>query len=612
MSWLFPGGTTIVGSPITIGTTTVLPPGANASVTNTGTAYAPVLNFGIPPVANVEGTISGAASTVVTHDLAGNIVVVSDAAGKIANSAVTVTQLGYLIGATSNVQAQLDAKQITVTGAASTVTVSNLAPNVVVVTNAAGKLSNNAVTVAELGYLAGATSNVQAQLDAKQIILTGAASTVTVSNLAPNVVVVTNAAGKLSNNAVTITELGYLAGATSNVQAQLNTKRYAYPSVVDVATIADLPTAVADVITLPDNASYRIIGDLDLAGARLVTGDNTSIVGQAPYYSTLRSTGISTAVPMITAAQGFQIDSLNLIAPTIFSATGNSTSLFGFWRSTFTASRQIGNIREAGLVTLNTCTSSPSGNISFQGNIEAVTIQSCTMKGLGTGTAMFYLDPTLRVTGRMRMFMNNFDPGAGGTGIVVANTANIIRAEGLWLDSNAFEDGTSTSLTGIDVTTSNYIVAFNNVNLASSLAAGQVYLTAPSSIPTANVALYYKMTGTYALGANSTKFASDGTGRATYVGSLNVRTQVVASLTFTTNKNLDICSFGIYDSMRGNVAPESVHSMTSGSTSQPQNVTIVYVATMAPGTYLEVWGRNQSTAGGAINLENVTMSVDGR
>ena len=611
MSWLFPGGTTIVGSPITIGATTVLPPGANASVTNTGTAYAPVLNFGIPPVANVEGTISGAASTITTSNLAANVVVVSNAGGKIANSAVTTTELGYLIGTTSNVQAQLDTKQITVTGAASTVTASNLAPNIVVVANAAGKLSNSTVTTTELGYLSGTTSGIQAQLDAKQIILTGAASTVTASNLAPNIVVVTNAAGKLSNNAVTTTELGYLAGATSNVQAQLNTKRYAYPSVVDVATISDFPAPVANVITLPDDASYRIIGNVDLLGARLVTGNNTSLAGQVPYYSSLRSTGIANAVPMITAAQGFQIDSLNLIAPTIFSLTGSPASLFSFWRSTFSASRQIGNIHSAGTISFNTCTSTPSGNVSFEGNIVAATIQSCTMRGLGgNGSSMFYLDPSLRLTGRMRFFMNNFNSGANGTCIAVSNVANIALAEGLWIDSNAFEDGASEALRGIDVATSNYVIAFNNVNLASSVAAGQMYLTAPASIPIADRALYYKMAGTYAAGANTTKFTENGSGRLTYVGGLGVRAKVVASITFTTDKNIDVCSFAIYDSARGNVAVESVQTMTAGSTTQPQNLGLVYVAVLAPGGYFEVWGRNQTTAG-AINIQNVTVTVSG-
>lgn len=555
MSWLFPGGTTIVGSPVTIGTTSALPPGSNASVTNTGTAYAPVLNFGIPTIANVEGTITGAASTVVT---------------------------------------------------------SNLAPNIVVVTQAGGKVANSTVTVTELGYLGGATSNVQAQLNTKQSTLTGAATTVTTANLAPNIVVVTNAAGKLSNNAVTTTELGYLGGVTSGIQAQLNTKRYMYPAVVDIAAVTDFPAAVANVITLPDNTSYRIVGNVDLLGARLVTGNNSSIVGQVPYYSSLRSTGIANASPMITAASGFQIDNLNLIAPTIFSCYGNAaTSLYSFWRSTFSASQQIGNINGASMVSLNTCTSTPSGNVSFQGNISGVMIQSCTMKGLGGNTAaMFYLDPTLVMTGRMRFFMNNFDPGNGGTGIVVSNTANIVQSEGLWVDSNAFEDGISEAVSGIDVTTSNKIIAFNNVNLVSSIAAGQTYLTAPNVIAIANTVSYFKMTGVYSTGQNTTKFTENGTGRLQYVGALSIRVKIAASVTFVTGKANDVCSFGIYDSTRGNIAAESIQTMTAGSTTQPQNVGLLYIASMTPNSYVEVWGRNQSTAG-TINIQNVIVTAVG-
>jgi hypothetical protein len=37
----------------------------------------------------------------------------------------------------------------------------------------------------------------------------------------------------------------------------------------------------------------------------------------------------------------------------------------------------------------------------------------------------------------------------------------------------------------------------------------------------------------------------------------------------------------------------------------------VYVALVAPGGYFEVWGRNQSTAAGAINIQNVTVTVVG-
>jgi hypothetical protein len=51
--------------------------------------------------------------------------------------------------------------------------------------------------------------------------------------------------------------------------------------------------------------------------------------------------------------------------------------------------------------------------------------------------------------------------------------------------------------------------------------------------------------------------------------------------------------------------------MTAGSTTQPQNVGVLYIATMVPNSYIEIWGRNQSTDNGAINLVNVNASVSG-
>ena len=612
MSWLFPSTTTIIGSPITIGTTTELPPGSNASVTNTGTAYAPILNFGIPVIANVEGTITGAISTVVISNLAPSIVVVTNAGGKLANSSVTTTELGHLGGTTSNVQAQLNAKQGNITGAAQTIAVSNLTASCVMVTDVNGQASNNSITVTQLQSLANISGDIQAQFSGKQATVTGAATTVTSANLAANVVVVTNAGGKLSNNAVTVTQLQSLANVTGDVQAQLAGKRNVYPALVDVQTVSNLPAPVANVITLIDNASYRIIGNVDLLGARLVMGNNTSLIGQAPYYSQLSSTGISNTVPMITAAQGFQIDSMVLTAPTIFSLNGNvASSQFSFWRTTFNANRQIGNVGNALLISMNTCTTTGSGNITFQNAIYATTIQSCVMKGLGANAAMFYLDPSLNLTGRMRMFMNNFNPGAGGTGIVVANSNSIVLPEGLWLDSNSFEDGVFQAISGIDPTTSEKVISFNNINLASSLSAGQTYLTTPSTVFTPNTGTYYKLSGTYALTSNSQRFASDGAGRLTFTGNIGVKAQVIASITFATSKNNDVCAFGIYDSSRGNIAIESVQAMTAGTSSQYQSVGVSYLASMVQGNYLEVWGRDMSTNNGNIILQNVNFQITG-
>lgn len=58
----------------------------------------------------------------------------------------------------------------------------------------------------------------------KQATITGAASTVTTSNLTANKAVISNASGKIAESSTTSTEIGYLSGVTSAIQTQLNSK----------------------------------------------------------------------------------------------------------------------------------------------------------------------------------------------------------------------------------------------------------------------------------------------------------------------------------------------------------------------------------------------------
>jgi hypothetical protein len=171
-----------------------------------------------------QATITGAASTVTTSDLGVSKALVSDAAGKITDAATTAVELGYLVGTTSSIQSQLGAKQATITGAASTVTTSDLTISKALVSDAAGKIANAATTAVELGYLVGTTSSIQTQLGAKQATITGAASTVTTSDLGVSKALVSDAAGKISNAATTAVELGYLSGLASSAQTQIDSK----------------------------------------------------------------------------------------------------------------------------------------------------------------------------------------------------------------------------------------------------------------------------------------------------------------------------------------------------------------------------------------------------
>lgn len=58
-----------------------------------------------------QNNITGAATSILSSDLTASRAVISDAAGKVAVSNVTTTELGYLSGVTSGVQAQIDSKQ---------------------------------------------------------------------------------------------------------------------------------------------------------------------------------------------------------------------------------------------------------------------------------------------------------------------------------------------------------------------------------------------------------------------------------------------------------------------------------------------------------------------
>ena len=61
--------------------------------------------------ATKQDTITGAASTITSSDLATSVALVSDGSGKVAASSVTTTELGYVSGVTSGIQSQIDGKE---------------------------------------------------------------------------------------------------------------------------------------------------------------------------------------------------------------------------------------------------------------------------------------------------------------------------------------------------------------------------------------------------------------------------------------------------------------------------------------------------------------------
>jgi len=86
------------------------------------------------------------------------------------------------------------------------------------------EISGVTISTTEINRLSGVTGNIQAQLDGKQSVITGGATTILTTNLTANRALLSDANGKVAVSVVTSTELSRLSGVTSNVQTQLNTR----------------------------------------------------------------------------------------------------------------------------------------------------------------------------------------------------------------------------------------------------------------------------------------------------------------------------------------------------------------------------------------------------
>ncbi len=284
---------TVTGSGTVTNVSVVSSNGLSGTVTNPTTTPSITLSTTVTGVLKGNGTsisaasagtdyqapITGGASSITTSNLTASRTLVSDASGKVSASSVTSTTLSYL-DATSSVQTQLNSKQATITGAATSITTTNLSTNKALESDSSGKVQASSITSTELSYLSGASSNVQTQINSKeptltkgnlsettssvltitggtgsvigsgtsiqvkqsstgqsgylsstdfttfnnkQNTITGAATSVTTSNLSASKVLVSDGSGKIAASSVTSTTLGYL-DATSSVQTQINSK----------------------------------------------------------------------------------------------------------------------------------------------------------------------------------------------------------------------------------------------------------------------------------------------------------------------------------------------------------------------------------------------------
>ena len=160
-------------------------------------------------------------------------------------------------------------------------------------------IGSGTVDNTEFGYLNGVTSAIQTQIDGKQATITGAATTIDTEDLTASRALVSDGSGKVAVSSVTSTELGYLSGVTSAVQTQVDTKTAklittnrqtaSYTLVLsDADKLVEMNVATANNLTVPLNSSVAFPTGTQILLAQYGAGQTTVVATSGV---TIRSNG---------------------------------------------------------------------------------------------------------------------------------------------------------------------------------------------------------------------------------------------------------------------------------------------------------------------------------
>jgi hypothetical protein len=256
-----------------------------------GTIYGTISSstFSTNTTVNVTWDSGSLSSEAITNVYIGalsktnNSIPTGISATKIADGTISDTEFQYLNGVSSAIQTQLDAKNATITGSASTIDTESLTASRAVISNGSQKIAVSDVTSTELGYLDGVTSAVQTQIDSKQATLTGGATTIASSNLTASRALQSNGSGKVEVSDVTTTELGYLDGVSSAIQTQLDAKQASDAQLTDIAglTPTDSNFIVGDGSNFVTETGATARTSLGLGSIATQAANNVSISGGA-------------------------------------------------------------------------------------------------------------------------------------------------------------------------------------------------------------------------------------------------------------------------------------------------------------------------------------------
>lgn len=375
-------------------------------------------------------------------------------------------------------------------------------------------------------------------------------------------------------------------------------------NLVFVDDLSKLPEPVSDVITLLDGYSYLFTLPVDLLGSRIVSGENSVIVGLSSENCSITSTGLDSATALVTSEYTMPMRFITIkdVGTSLdFDGTTNTVALD--WTGVnFQDVDTVGVINNCSNFIFNKGAFLTAKGLTFTGTSGTIALENSIFIGDGGEGALITLDSGLTLTRRFRANTSSIVAFGGDVGILVEEGATI-PDESFILDNINFSGG-GTYLSGIDASSNKALISrCNGIDNSSTI--GQYYMIG-NAITTVIVGsdTPTKVLGITIEGALTSKFDCDTTdNRGIYTGALSDKFKCDVVLSASSGNNNDL-SFYIY---KNDVQiSESVSKTTTDGFGDSNNVSIHSVSELNPEGYLEVWAENNSDSG---NITVTDMNV---
>lgn len=373
-------------------------------------------------------------------------------------------------------------------------------------------------------------------------------------------------------------------------------------NMVFVDSPSNLPLSQNGVITLVDETTYYITKEIDLLGDRIVSGQDTVIIGSSSENCRIKSTGLTD--PLITSQYSLPLRHITLEASTIFDldANGNPNQALDWYGVNLENSSNIGRIADYSNFIASSMAFLSASGLTFDGSFGTIAISESLFTGTDPGT-IITIPATATITRRFRIAYSSFVVTGSGVGVNVSTSASI-PVEGYIYDTCNFSGGgTYTAGVAYDDNKARWS---ENRGINNSAAITGYYMQGNATATTiSGTGTPVKVAGTTTQYSISQRF-SHSNNRATHIGAITRDFKVTAILSLTSGNGHQI---GVYIAKNGTVINESETYLTTNASGRLENGSVHTIAELLENDYIEIFVEN-NTAVTNVMVEDLNVIVE--